>query len=121
MKSLALSTEQNNWDLMLDAEGNIATVSGSLSVAQDVACAIKVFLGEVYFDTTIGVPYFEAVLGQSPSVQLLQSLILAQVLSVAGVVSTPAPKVTVTSYSDRKIAGRVSFTDTTGKLHNISF
>ena len=121
MISLKLSSEANNWDLSLDAGGNIATVSGSEAIAQDVACAIKTFLGEAYFDTTLGIPYFPQVLGEGYSPALLQALMAAQALSVPGVAPNPPPKVTITKFADRMVTGLVEFTDATGVALNVQF
>ena len=116
MISLKLSSEANNWDLSLDAGGNIATVSGSEAIAQDVACAIKTFLGEAYFDTTLGIPYFPQVLGEGYSLPLLQALMNAQALSVPGVVQA---KTTLTRTGDRGVTGVVEVVDTTGATLNV--
>ena len=62
MNTIALSSPA--WDLEVDATGNIAMATGPNAIAQDVASAISTFLGEVYYDTTLGVPYLTDVLAQ---------------------------------------------------------
>ena len=66
MKTLLLDVE--SWDVILDAASNIAIASEPYAVAQDVASAIKLFAGELWYDTTKGVPYFASILGKSPPV-----------------------------------------------------
>lgn len=92
------------WDLVLDAAGNIAVASEPYSLAQDAASAIKTFLGEVYFDTTIGVPYMESILGQRPSVPLLKKLFEDAAMTVPGVASA---KCFIVSLTDRSVGGQV--------------
>ncbi len=118
MNSLALSSESANWDLTVDASGNIAVVTGPTAVAQNVASALKTFLGEVFFDTTLGVPYFQQILGQEYSLSLLQAQFNAQALSVSDVVDA---ETTITSLTDRTVSGIVKFIDTTGQQNNAHF
>ena len=82
MDTLLLDTAQ--WDLVVDGTGNIAMASVPYALAQDVASAIKTFAGEVYYDTTIGVPYFATILGQTPSVAYFQQQMIDAALTVPG-------------------------------------
>lgn len=116
MSSLKLTSEANSWDLTVDGSGNIAQIYDAEALAQDVACAVKTFLGEVYFDATVGVPYFQQVLGKAYSLPLLQALMNAAAMSVEGVV---AAQTTITSYANRKVTGTIHFTDATGESHDV--
>jgi hypothetical protein len=60
IKSLALNSD---WDLTLDAYGNLATVTGHERVAQDVAAACRLVKGEAIFHVDRGVPHFTDILG----------------------------------------------------------
>jgi len=106
------------WDFQLDANGNIALATGANAIAQDVASAISTFLGEVYYDTTQGIPYFSNVLGQQYSSSLVQSLLIQAALTVPGVVSA---KATITSFKNRKITGTVTVIDTNGQALGVTF
>jgi hypothetical protein len=75
------------WDLVMDASRNIALAAPPYAVAQDVASAARTFFGEVYYDTTIGVPYFAQILGQTPPVPVFEAYEVAAALTVPGVVS----------------------------------
>lgn len=55
----------DDWDLSLDGSGNILVIDGPAAVAMDVACACQVFLGECYYDNTLGIPYQTNILGRS--------------------------------------------------------
>lgn len=55
----------NDWDLSLDDSGNILVIDGPAAVAMDVACACQVFLGECYYDNTLGIPYQTNILGKA--------------------------------------------------------
>jgi hypothetical protein len=97
-----LLLDQTTWDLCLDANGNVAMASDPYAIAQDVASAVRTFLGECWFDTTLGVPYFEEVLGHWPSLQLVKSLIEAVALKVPEVT---AAQCVVASLVDRVLTG----------------
>jgi hypothetical protein len=103
-----LLLDQGTWDLCLDAFGNIAVASPPYAIAQDVSSAIRTFLGEVYYDTTLGVQYKGKILGKNPPLSFIRSQIEAAALSVAGVVSAVC---TIQTVSGRTITGQVQFTD----------
>jgi hypothetical protein len=112
--SLAKSTlllATDTWDLVLDASGNIAVADPPYALAQDVASAIRTFLGEVYWDTTIGVPYQTQILGHTPPITYFKEQMVAAALTVPGVVTATC---TISSFVGRKITGQVLFTDDTG-------
>jgi hypothetical protein len=98
---------QDTWDLCLDASGNIAVASPPYAVAQDVASAIKTFLGEIYYDTGVGIPYFEQILGKSPPLQLVKSQFINAALTVPGVTSA---LVFFSSFTGRELSGQVQIT-----------
>ena len=106
MKTLLL--DNTGWDLCLDASGNIAVASEPYSFAQDVASALKTFLGEVYYDTTLGIPYFQQILGKTPPLALFQQYMVDAALTVPGVVSATC---VINSFANRTVQGQVTFTD----------
>ena len=114
--TLLLDTQ--TWDLCIDAAGNIACASAPYSAAQDAASAVRTFLGELYYDTRQGVPYFQDILGHQPPLALLKAQIAAAALTVPGVVSAQC---FVSSVSDRKISGQLRITDTTGMTTTVAF
>lgn len=79
-KSIFLT--QSDWDLTLDAGGNIAACTDPYRMAQDVACAIKTFKGELYFDNDWGVSQFE-----TPVLPLIQKQYEDLAMTVGGVTS----------------------------------
>lgn len=95
------------WDLVLDANGNIAVASNPYSLAQDAASAIKTYLGEVYFDTTIGIPYQTQVFGRVPSLNLLKTQLEAAAETVPGV---DKATVFLASVTGRVVTGQVQVT-----------
>jgi hypothetical protein len=107
------------WDLMVDANGNIAVATGALALAQDAASAIKTFLGECYWDTTIGVPWLQQILGRPVSLALLKQQLVDAALTVPGVASAV---VYISGFSNRSIAGQVQVVSaTTGQIGAANF
>lgn len=113
-----LYLDPGSWDLAVDANRNIAMASEPYSLAQDAASAIRTFFGEVYYDTTKGVPYFTELLGKTPSLPLLKAQFVAAALTVPGVVSA---QVFISGVSDRNVSGQVQVTDTNGVVSAASF
>lgn len=107
-----LLLDNSTWDLVLDANGNIAVASPPYSTAQDAASAIQTWLGEVYWDTTIGVPWAQQILGQRPSLALLKAQLAAAAETVPDVVPGSAI-VYVASFTDRQVTGQVQVTSQT--------
>lgn len=107
------------WDLLLDASGNIALAQDPYSIAQDAASAIRLFLGELYYDTTKGVPYWASILGQSPPLALVKAKLVAAAMTVPEVV---AAQVFITGVSaQRIITGQVQVTTVAGVIVAANF
>ncbi|MBU6430648.1 MAG: hypothetical protein KGR26_16640 [Cyanobacteria bacterium REEB65] len=108
-----LLLDRDNWDLCLDATGNIAVAAEPYSMEQDVASECRVFEGECYYDTTRGVPYFNSVLGQMQPIQILKEKLIAAAELVPGVNDATAY---LTGPVDRALSGQVQFKDGTVNL-----
>jgi hypothetical protein len=102
-----LLLDASTWDLALDADGNIAVASNPYSLAQDAASAIKTFLGEVYYDTTVGVPYLTEILGKMPPLALLIEALQKTAKTVPDVDSALC---ILTQFDDRRFVGQVQVT-----------
>ena len=97
----------DSWDLAVDAAGNIATAATPYASAQDAASAIRTYAGEVYFDTTVGVPYLTEILGFAPSLPLVKSELQKAAETVPDVKSA---KVFIASNEGRSLTGQVQVT-----------
>lgn len=115
MKTVLLDTVL--WDLVLDANGNIAVATEPYALAQDAASACRTFLGEVWYNTTLGINYF-GILGRAPNLPLLKTRLIGQALTVPGVVSA---QVFITSFVDRRVSGQVQVTDESGEVTAAAF
>jgi len=116
MSTLLLT--QDTWDLCVDALGNIAMATAPYSYAQDVASACKLFLGELWYNTSKGVPYLEEILGKLPTEDALRLYLTEAALSVDGVVKAD---VIVNSFDGRTITGNIQFVDINGNTANVGF
>jgi len=99
------------WDLVLDASGNIALATEPYSLAQDAASACRTFIGEVYYNTALGIPYWQEILGHLPALTLVKSQLESAAETVPGVT---AAQVFITAVVDRQIRGQVQVTDADG-------
>ena len=110
METIFLNPE--TWDLALDSDGNIAIAKDPYSKAQDVASAVKLFKGELYYNVGNGIPYFDETLGKKQSFALYQYRLEKAALSVPEVVSA---KAIIQSNADRTVTGIIKFTDDKGR------
>lgn len=116
MKTLLL--DQSAWDLVLDASGNIAVADAPYAVAQDVASAVRVQLGELWYDTAQGVPYLPDILGQVPNLPFIKAQIEKAALTVPTVAQA---RCVFASFDNRVLTGQIQVIDDTGAAHNVSF
>lgn len=124
MNTLLLSPA---WGLTLNAAGNIATAYDSAPVApalrplyalaQDVASAIRLFRGELWYDTTQGLPYFTQILNHKPPAEFLKAQFIQAALTVPGVASAVC---TFKSFSGRLLTGTITGTAQTSGQFAVS-
>lgn len=79
-----------NWDWTVDKNGNIATKTGGDAVAQDVASACATFLGEVYYNDKLGIPYQTEILGKAFSSAYLSGKLEAEARRIEPVTDATA-------------------------------
>lgn len=101
-----LLLDRDTWDVCLTAGGNIAVATEPYSLVQSVSSACRLFLGDCYYDTTLGIPYFEQVLGEYQPVQVVKGFLVQAALTVPGVTSATA---VLSGLSDRVLRGQVQF------------
>ena len=115
--TILLDTATN--DLVIDAAGNIAVADAPYALAQDAASAIKTFLGEVWWDVTVGIDWFGEILGHNPPLALLKARLANAAKTVPDVATAT---VFLTSATDRGIVGQVQVTSiSTGKTSAATF
>lgn len=113
-----LLVNPTTWDLLVDAKGNIAMASDPYSLSQNVASALKVFLGEVYYNQDLGVPYFQSLLGYQESAAVIALQLETAALTVPGVV---AAQLTGLDYQNRALTGTIKVTDQNGVDRDVTF
>ena len=112
-----LLLDRTEWDLVLDAQNNIAVCSVPYAIAQDAASAIRLFKGECWYDTSRGVPHFEEILGHQPSLSVLKAALQTAALTVP---NTKTAVVFVSNVANREVQGQVQITNTSGATTVVS-
>jgi hypothetical protein len=59
--------------------------TGDYATAQNVACALRLFRGELWYDTSAGVPYLQQILGKNLPPSLIKAQFVQAALTVPGV------------------------------------
>lgn len=115
MKTLLLT---ENWELQIDAAGQIVTQTGPLAIAQKVANEIRLFTNDAYFEQDKGIPHFSLELGHMPPESLLRNYIIKAAQGVDGVASATVEFV---RFENRTLEGVVYLTLKTGESLNVNF
>lgn len=102
MSSLLLDAV--TWDFVTDASNNIAVADDPYATVQAVANAIRTVKAEVWFDTTLGIDYFNLIFGKTPSLALLKNEFVTAARTVLNV---KAAKCVFTSFQNRVLTGQV--------------
>lgn len=116
MKTLLLDTQL--WDLVPDLAGNIAVAEDPYAQAQDAASAIRLFNGELWYNTVRGVPFWEAILGKTPPLSLMKARFVTAALTVPGVV---AARCYISSFRNRRVTGQVQIFDKANNSSTVAF
>ncbi|SIO72592.1 hypothetical protein SAMN05444172_9046 [Burkholderia sp. GAS332] len=106
------------WDLRLEANGDIACATEPYQIAQDVASAIRTFRGECWYQTSLGLPYWQNILGAPPLASFIQSEIVQAALTVP---SATAATVMSLVFDDRQMSGTVEVADANCNTPSVSF
>lgn len=113
-----LLLDQDAWDLVLDANGNIALAAVPYSIAQDVSSALRTFVGECWYNNDLGLPYWERILGEFPPLPYVSERMVEQAFTIPNVT---AAEVTYSSFENRVLSGQVLVTDTDSNTSNVAF
>lgn len=116
MKTLLL--DQDAWDLVLDAKGNIAVAQSPYAIAQNVATAVRTFKNDCIYDQDKGIPYLEQILGKLPPLSYVKSLIEQEALTQSEVVEANAVFI---DFTDRELTGQIQVTDKAGNISEATF
>lgn len=103
-----LLLDQSAWDLVLDINGNIALAGTPYSYAQDVTSAVRTFLGECWYNTNLGLPYWQKILGQLPPIGYIEQQINEEALTIPNIISA---QTSIVSFVNRSIDGVILITD----------
>lgn len=90
MQSKSFYLDTDTWDITLDGNGYMKTSQNPYSIAQDAACAVKVVRGECYFDNTLGLRYYDNLLGQPCSTGTISAALKAEVMKLSTISSAKA-------------------------------
>jgi hypothetical protein len=113
-----LLLDQVSWDLVLTATGNMAVATEPYSLAQDAASAIQTYLGECYWDTTLGVPYLTKVFnGLTPSLPQIKQLFVDAAMTVPDVANVT---VYLQEAGSRQLTGQVQVTSISSKTVSVA-
>lgn len=108
----------DQWDLTLDANGGIATVSGEYGIAQNASNAIRLFTNDAYYDPERGIPHFAVDLIKAPQESVIRSRFLRAALGVDGVKTA---EITNLAVVNRHLTGNIQIETDSGGVADVAF
>ena len=114
-----LLLDRTTWDLAVDASGNIAVATSPYATAQDISSAVRVFQGECWYNTALGLPYINKILGRNQSVSVFRSNVEQVAATVPDVASVKC--VLSRMNASRQLSGVIFFTTNNGNSSSVSF
>jgi hypothetical protein len=82
-----IALDPDTGDVLLDAAGNFATVTGRDAIAQHVRIRLLHYLGEWFLDQREGVPYFESILVHHPDLAAVEEAYRRTIAETPGIAS----------------------------------
>ena len=84
-------------DFLSDATGDLAVVNGDFALVADAAAVVQAidvhlqtFLGEIWMDESLGVPWHQQILGKGATPLLVKSLLTREIAKVPDVLDVLA-------------------------------
>lgn len=114
-----LLLDRTSWDLVADASGNVAMASVPYAPVQDVASAVRVFQGECWYDTNLGLPYLANILGRTQSAPVFRADVedAAKTVPLVDAAQCVLTQITV----ERRLSGQILLTLTDGTTQSVGF
>lgn len=112
-----LKLDKSAWDLTLDGAGRIAVSTDAYGVAQNVACAVRRFTKDTYFNRQDGVPHFQLELGSMPPEALVRSRVNRAARAVPEVAEAST---TISRLEARRLEGDITITTTNGETVHVA-
>lgn len=109
--------DPESWDLVLDANRNIALAADPYATAQSVANSARLWAGEAPFNTDRGIPYATQILGKQVPERILSAWYEREARTVPNVQSASA--VLQFDRSSRNLGGQIQVTLNDGTTINV--
>ena len=110
-------------DIALDSSGDLDFTGAELSllvdaeaIAQEIRIGLKMFKGEWFMDTRVGMPYMTDIFVKAPKLNVLQSIFVRAIESVPGVRSVDRCTVTLDTPTRTLLVSFTATSDTGAAL-----
>ena len=103
----------DNWDITLDASGDLATTKGLYCDAQNVANAIRLFTNDAYIAQDQGIPHFGLELGKKPALSSVRNIYRKTAKAVENIADAKIESLYIDSA--RNLKGKIIATTDTGQ------
>ncbi len=108
----------DNGDLVVEND-DLVLLTGLDAIIQHLKIRFRLFLGEWFLDTRVGIPWFEDILRKSPDLNVVNSLLREVITTTPGVIAITAFDLAVDS-ATRVLSMRFSASTTEGPITDFS-
>lgn len=110
--------DQTTGDLLITNNSLTLTV-GAEAIRQHLQCRLRLFFGEWFLDTSLGVPWFEEILTKQQTFSVVREILKNVILGTPGVISItkfnfdyePTGREATLEFSALSTDGPIDFTD----------
>lgn len=107
----------DDWDITLNPSGRPAVKQGADAVAQNVANATRLFIGDACFNKADGLPHFKTELGRKPRESAIRTRLNAAARAVPEVADA---NTVIIRLEDRVLEGEITITTTEGDTIHVA-
>jgi hypothetical protein len=110
-----------SWDLQLNKEGNISTVTGPLSIAQNFANELRLWTNDAFYQIENGIDWKEVQLAKTLDSGVLIQIIKETGLRTAGVKTVDNVEIQEVDTENRILHGNITFTTEQNQVQTFNF
>lgn len=81
-----LALDQTNFDLDI-SQDDLFFFTGSDAIAQHLKIRLRLFKGEWFLDTRVGIPYYQSILLKNPNLAVVRNIFRRAIVTTPGVES----------------------------------
>lgn len=113
-----VTTVVDDWDF---STGDLILLEGSDAVAQQLRIRLRMFEGEWFLDTRVGIPYFGAILVKNPNFGAIKAIFRSAIVTTPGIAEADNIVISLNSNRQATVAFQALLDDGTNLDFSVPF